>query len=114
MQIKEWFGHLCRTVLRIYQQPYSHEWDVQLNQLPDRGTVVEAGVYTLTLRYDGTYYTVWTSNRWYGFGHLYRVSEEFRFSYASIVPNSEWRRPSFRTMLRLRAVHEQNRRVFRG
>lgn len=116
MQIREWFGHLCRTVLRMYQQPYSHGWDVQLNQLLDKGTVVEASTYTLTLHYEGMYYEVWTSNRWYAFGHIYRTGTQSDYERyrCAMVPKKGWRRPRFRTMQRLWAVYALHRRVFRG
>lgn len=114
MQIREWFGHFCRTVLRMYQQPYSHEWDAQLNQLLDQGTVAEACEYTLTLYYEGTYYTVWTRNRWFAFGHLYRISEDPDRQHSKTVPDADWRRPRFRTMQRLWSVYALHRRVFRG
>ncbi|HCL7572517.1 TPA: hypothetical protein N2X72_004195 [Escherichia coli] len=114
MQIREWFGHFCRTVLRMYQQPYSHEWDVQLNQLLDQGTVVNACKYTLTLHYEGTYYVVWTSNRWFAFGHLYQISDDPGWQYRTTIPDADWRRLRFRTMQRLWAVYALHRRVFRG
>lgn len=110
MQIREWFRHLCCTVLRMYQQPYSHEWDVQLNRILDKGTVVEASTCTLTLHYEGMYYEVWTSNRWYAFGHLYRTGtqSDYERRRCAMVPKKGWRRPRFRTMLRLWSVFVQH------
>lgn len=116
MQIREWFGHFCRSVFRMYLYPYSGAWDSELNRMLDKGTVVEAGTHTLTLHYEGMYYVVWTSNRWYAFGHLYQTgtqSDYERYRCAE-VPRTDWRRPRFRTMQRLWSVYALHRRVFRG
>lgn len=117
MQIREWFGHFCRSVLRMYQQPYSHEWDKQLNQLIDKGAVTGVSAHTLTIRYAGTYYEIWTSNRWYAFGHLYRHGSQPAGRRSAMVPKGDWRRPRFRTMQRLWEVYESfsvEAGVFRG
>lgn len=114
MQVREWIGHACRTVLRMYQYPYSHEWDVQLNKLLDEGVVAHTDEYTLTLYYKCFHYVIWTANRWCSFGHIYEVSEGDALEADTTVPQADWRRPRFRTMQRLWAVYVLHRRVFRG
>lgn len=105
--MREWFGHIFCTVCGYYQHAYAREWDALLNQLLDEGCVVGADAYTLTLRHEGTYYTVWTNNWMYGFGHLYRMGED---RYRMIrIPDEDWRRPRFRTMLRLWDVYARSR-----
>ncbi|MFD3300281.1 hypothetical protein [Aquipseudomonas alcaligenes] len=86
--VSTWFGLL-------YQNRYCGEWDAALSALLDKhADKIEVGEHTTTI--NGV--EIWTSNRFYAYGHIYDSS----------MP---WRRPGLWNMYRLwcltRAKHRQ-------
>ncbi|WP_446470814.1 hypothetical protein [Xenorhabdus stockiae] len=83
---------LMNKVFFMYQHNYLTEWDNKLNHLLDNGKIVGFDDFTVTFTDGDNRYEVWTSNRFYSFGHLYGTND------ASQKPQY---RPSWRTMMRL-------------
>ena len=87
--------HLFRTLFGGYQYPFSKQWDICLNNLLDTGTVVELRDHILDLKNDkGDVYSIWVSNKFYSYGHLYRKNGE-SVSYHAM------RRPSYKVQIKL-------------
>ena len=104
--ILDYMGHVIRTVLKFYQEPFSKEWDSQLNMLIVFGTVVNFDCYTVTFEYNENHYEVWRANKYYSYGYLQRHNRSF-------VPDTLQFRPKFKTMLRLNklvaSLHEPSK-----
>lgn len=108
--IKTWFlyiGHAFRTVLRLYQMPYSKEWDTLLNELLD---ALEKGKASAEMRncclrfsFENEAYEVWIDNRWYAYGNLY-AKQKANVSLSFGISREYQYRPKFSTMIRLNDV----------
>ena len=110
--IKTWFlyiGHAFRTMLRLYQMPYSKEWDTVLNELLDSlengKCSAEIKNYCICFKFEKEIYEVWVANRWYAYGNLYAEQKaNVRLSFG--IPREYQYRPKFSTMIRLNDVCE--------
>ena len=110
--IKTWFlyiGHVFRTILRLYQMPYSKEWDIVLNELLDtleKGKA-SAEMHNCCLRFsfEKEAYEVWVDNRWYAYGNLY-AKQKANVGWSSNILREYQYRPKFSTMIRLNDVCE--------
>lgn len=96
MEVKPsiYIKHLANLFFGMYQRKFSHEWDLKLVEILEFGSVLEAGEYTLTIQFQGDAIEIWCSNRWYAFGHAYRVN-------GSYVQRPCEFRPSIKTMVKL-------------
>lgn len=102
MKVYDRLCHIVNTLVGMYQEPFSQEWDDELNSIMSNGVVENTTRLTVDFRYENDIITVWTGNRWYSFGHLHRVNgnfveDEFRF------------RPRFKTMVRLHELFSEKR-----
>lgn len=92
-------------LFRSYQQPYNKEWSDYLNYLIDNREFKDESRHTISFDDDGVKITVWTSNKFYSYGHQYRSLGDTGDIYEF--------RPSFRTMIKLSNLtdgREQKRR----
>ena len=110
--IKTWFlyiGHVFRTILRLYQMPYSKEWDTVLNELLDaleKGKAsAEIRNHCLRFSFEKEAYEVWVDNRWYAYGNLY-AKQKANVGWSSNILREYQYRPKFSTMIRLNDVCE--------
>lgn len=103
--IKNLLCHCANTLFGMYQRPYSEAWDKHLNEIMDGYKYVEAGQYTITFEYENDIIEIWTSNRWYAFGHIYYVNGK------GVEKEHEFR-PRFMTMLRLWDLYSSERNKF--
>ena len=108
--IKTWFlyiGHAFRTILRLYQMPYSKEWDIVLNELLDaleKGKAsAEMRNHRLRFSFEKEACEVWVANRWYAYGNLY-AKQKANAGWSSNILYQY--RPKFSTMIRLNDVCE--------
>lgn len=102
-----YLGHSFRTVFRLYQIPYSKEWDTVLNELLDaleKGKAsAEIRSYCLRFSFEKEVYEVWVANRWYAYGNLY-AKQKANVSWSNDIPREYQYRPKFSTMIRLNDV----------
>ena len=103
--IKNLLCHFANTLFGMYQRPYSEEWDKHLNEIMDGHKSVEAGRHTITFEYQNNIIEIWTSNRWYAFGHIHYVNGK------NVEPESEFR-PRFMPMLKLWELYSSGRDIF--
>lgn len=110
--IKTWFlyiGHAFRSMLRLYQMPYSKEWDTVLNDLLDaleKGKVsAEMRNCCLRFSFENEAYEVWIDNRWYAYGNLY-AKQKANVGWSTNILREYQYRPKFSTMIRLNDVCE--------
>ena len=108
--IKTWFlyiGHVFRTMLRLYQMPYSKEWDTVLNELLDAlengKCSAEVNNYCLRFKFQQQLYDVWVANRWYAYGNLYQMLKADA-QRSNNISRKYQHRPKFSTMIRLNDV----------
>lgn len=94
--------HCANFLFGMYQQPFSEAWDSMLNELLDFGQVVEAGRHTITISYQGNKVDIWCQNKWYSFGHIYRVNETW-------VDDEKQYRPRIKTMVKLWSMYRTER-----
>lgn len=92
--------HFFRLLFNDYIEPYSKEWDTQLNQMLTKGTIQSVCPHTVTIIYKGVVYRVWINNKYFSYGYLWAVNGRF-------LRVEEFRRPKFRTMLRLEKLCEE-------
>lgn len=102
-----YIGHAFRTMLRLYQMPYSKEWDTVLNELLDTlengKCSAEIKNYCICFKFEKEVYEVWVANRWYAYGNLYAKHEVD--VHWGIGMRAEYQyRPKFSTMIRLNDV----------
>ncbi|HBC9089455.1 TPA: hypothetical protein KE767_004467 [Citrobacter koseri] len=98
----KYIGHLLRMVSGFYQISFSEEWDFRLNEIMVNGAIVEAGEHTVTYQFDGDVIEIWVSNKWYAFGHIYRVNDK-------LVSKEFQNRPALKTMYRLWDTYSEAR-----
>ena len=102
-----YIGHAFRTMLRLYQMPYSKEWDTILNELLDtleKGKAsAEIRNYCLRFSFEKEVYEVWVANRWYAYGNLY-AKQKANVHWSNDIPREYQCRPKFSTMIRLNDV----------
>jgi hypothetical protein len=102
-----YLGHSFRTVFRLYQIPYSKEWDTVLNELLDaleKGKAsAEIRSYCLRFSFEKEVYEVWVANRWYAYGNLY-AKHKANVHWSNDIPREYQYRPKFSTMIRLNDV----------
>ena len=96
--IIDYLCHAANTLFGFYQQPFLKEWDEMLNDIIDKGLIVEVGELTIKFNYEGKEYEIWVGNRWYSYGHIYSIGGKY-------IKRSQEFRPRFRTMRRLRDLH---------
>ncbi|ENJ4887579.1 hypothetical protein AB1L39_002988 [Escherichia coli] len=96
--IIDYLCHAVNTLFGFYQQPFLKEWDDMLNDILDKGLIMEVDELTIKFNYEGEIYLIWVGNRWYSYGHIYSIGGKF------IKRNQEFR-PRFRTMRRLHDLH---------
>lgn len=99
--LKDYLQHIGNTMFSMYQEPFSHDWDICLTRLMDEGEVITATQHLLVFSLHGKSYGVWTCNRWYSYGHLYEVNAQY-------APREFQFRPRFRTMRRLNQLHKRH------
>lgn len=92
--MSELIKHIANTAFRMYQEPFSEEWDLELNEIMDSGRIIETSDCTITYMYKGNKMSIWTANKWYSFAHLVRVNDRE-------VGRKFQRRPRFKTMQKL-------------
>lgn len=102
-----YIGHALRTVFRVYQMPYSKEWDTVLNELLDTlengKCSAEIKNYCICFKFEKEMYEVWVANRWYAYGNL--CAEQKANARSSFdIPREYQYRPKFSTMIRLNDV----------
>lgn len=102
MKVYDRLCHIVNALTGMYQESFSQEWDDELNLIMSNGVVENTTGLTVDFRYENDIITVWTGNRWYSFGHLYRVNgnvveDEFKF------------RPRFKTMVKLHKLFSEKR-----
>ncbi|WP_051640572.1 hypothetical protein [Siccibacter colletis] len=97
-------SHFANTLFRMHQQPFSDEWDARLNELLDHGEIVDCRENTLTIKYLGNEVDIWCSNKWYSFGHAWRVNGFY-------VDINRQYRPRINTMVRLWDVFQTERNM---
>lgn len=89
------FKHLLQLIFGMYNYPLSKQWDTRLDTLLETGTLVELRDHVIELKNDkGDVYSVWVSNKFYAYGHLYRKNGEY-------VSEQARRRPSYKTQVKL-------------
>ncbi len=102
-----YLGHSFRTVFRLYQMPYSKEWDAVLNELLDSlengKCSAEIRSYCLRFSFEKEVYEVWVANRWYAYGNLY-AKHKANVHWSNDIPREYQYRPKFSTMIRLNDV----------
>lgn len=96
--------HFANTLFRMHQQPFSEEWDARLNELLDRGEIVECREHILTIKYLGNEIDIWCSNKWYSFGYEWRVN-------GCYVDSNRRYRPRIKTMVKLWNVYQTERNI---
>ena len=96
--IIDYLCHAANTIFGMYQQPFLKEWDDMLNDIIDKGLIVEVGELTIKFNYEGKEYEIWVGNRWYSYAHIYSIGGKY-------IKRSQEFRPRFRTMRRLRDLH---------
>lgn len=98
-------SHIGNTVFRMYQKPFSRDWDKRLNEVIEHGKVVRAGEHTIEIQHNGIVMSIWTSNRWYSFGNLHYINGKY-------VPEELQFRPRFKTMEKLWELYQRERSEF--
>ena len=78
----------------MYQRKFSSAWDFQLSNLIVKAEIINADEHTITFKSGGDEIEVWCENRWYAFGHIWRVNNR-------LAPRKKQFRPRIRTMERL-------------
>lgn len=63
--IIDYLCHAANTLFGFYQQPFLREWDNMLNDILDKGLIMEVGELTIKFNYEGEEYDIWVGNRWY-------------------------------------------------
>ncbi|CAI6187784.1 hypothetical protein I6N29_00390 [Escherichia coli] len=96
--IIDYLCHAVNTLFGFYQQPFLKEWDEMLNDIIDKGLIVEIDDLTIKFNYEGKEYVIWVGNRWYAYGHIYSIGDKY-------IKRDQEFRPRFRTMRRLRDLH---------
>ncbi|MBV4829263.1 hypothetical protein I2941_03585 [Escherichia coli] len=96
--IIDYLCHAVNTIFGFYQQPFLKEWDDMLNDILDKGLIMEVDELTIKFNYEGEIYLIWVGNRWYSYGHIYSIGDKY-------IKRSQEFRPRFRTMRRLRDLH---------
>lgn len=96
----KYIGHALRTITGFYQKEFSKHWDSILDDLIDNGEVIEIRTHNITIMKDNIHYTIWHSNEYYAYAHLWRVDDKK-------VDNDIQFRPRFKTMLKFEAFIER-------
>lgn len=97
MPVWMYLAHPLMVITFCYQERFSSGWDVELNRLMDSDPNPEIGRHIAKFRVDGREYEVWIANRYYSYGHVYRVD-------GVQAPKAIRKRPSLITMRRLAAI----------
>lgn len=92
--------HIANTIFGMYQSPFCPMWDEVLNKIMEDCEVTEFSEHTITFGTKRGQVCVWCSNKWYAFGHVYRINDEW-------VGSENERRPRFTTMQRLHRIHSR-------
>ncbi|MBS3895047.1 hypothetical protein [Serratia marcescens] len=90
--------HIANTIFGRYQRPFCPRWDEMLNKIMSECEVTDLSEHTITFSTKRGQVCVWCANKWYSFGHLYRVNDKW-------VGAENERRPRFSTMQRLHRIH---------
>lgn len=93
-----YFSHGLRLIFGTHQQKFCPEWDALLNKIMQQGEVVSSSNCTLTFKYSGREYQVWTANEFYSYGHIYRLD-------SNDVDSENYRRPALKTMITLHRIN---------
>ena len=98
----DYLKHVLNTVTGMYQHCYSEAWDQKLTDLLDNvdrwsGIEISSGGHCLVFTFNGNNYRVWIANRWYAYGNLVSINDDF-------VDDDYRYRPRFRTMRRLHSL----------
>lgn len=96
--IIDYLCHVFNTIFRLYQQPFLKEWDDMLNDILDKGLIMEVNELTIKFNYEGEIYLIWVGNRWYAYGYIHLIGDEY-------IKRNQKFRPRFRTMRRLHNLH---------
>ncbi|AQW17601.1 hypothetical protein ACSOR1_003208 [Escherichia coli] len=96
--IIDYLCHIFNTIFGFYQQPFLKEWDAMLNDILDKGLIMEVDELTIKINYEGEEYQIWVGNRWYSYAHIYSLN-------GKLLTNRQEFRPRFRTMRRLHNLH---------
>ncbi|MCX8457452.1 hypothetical protein OTG61_02990 [Escherichia coli] len=96
--IIDYLCHAANTIFGMYQQPFLKEWDDMLNDILDKGLIMDVDELTIKFNYEGEIYLIWVGNRWYSYGHIYSIGDKY-------IKRSHEFRPRFRTMRRLHDLH---------
>ncbi|UCQ42998.1 hypothetical protein [Edwardsiella piscicida] len=99
----DYIGHALRTVTGFYQEPFSEEWDLRLNDMIENGDVVECRENAVDFLYRGSVISLWVGDKWYSFGYEYLIN-------GGDVPEDMRFRPRFKTMKKLWGLHSNYRR----
>lgn len=97
MSMSTRLGHVCNTLLGLYQNDYSDIYDNFLNDILDNADVVNFSEHRISFNLRGALYDVWIANKFYAYGSL------------RDGPTGEHHlRPKYKTMMRL---YELERRL---
>lgn len=96
--ILDYLCHAVNTLSGRYQRPFLKEWDEMLNDIIDKGLIMEVDDFTIKFNYDGKEYQIWVGNRWYSYGYIYSIGGKY-------TKRNRQFRPRFRTMRRLHDLH---------
>ncbi|TQC75594.1 hypothetical protein [Pantoea dispersa] len=95
-----YLNHGLRLLFGMHQRPYCNDWDELLNNIITSGKVVDHDDCTITYSHSGRTYEVWVGNKFYAYGHLYRLD-------GNDLPRKFQRRPTLKTMLNLSSIEKQ-------
>lgn len=87
----------CGNTILPYHNKYCEEWDTELNGMLDNLTSAKlsSNLCRLSIENKG----VWVANKFYCYGHLYTID-------GIRIPRYKYKRPKFKTMLRLESLVE--------
>ncbi|WP_235219217.1 hypothetical protein [Escherichia coli] len=57
--IIDYLCHAVNTLFGFYQQPFLKEWDDMLNDIIDKGLIMEVDELTIKFNYEGEEYLIW-------------------------------------------------------
>jgi hypothetical protein len=89
-----WLRWLSNKLFCLFQQEYNKSWDDFLKRIAEESNVVGFSEHTVSFKLNNIIYTVWTENKFYSYGHLYRIDGEE-------VEDSVMFRPSYKVARKL-------------
>lgn len=91
--------HVINLITFMYSRKFNSDWDARLSDILNNYKNVEFDDHTLTFTYGDFRISVWTSNRWYSYGHVYEINN-------IRVPRGLEYRLRFKTMRRLNDLRQ--------